>query len=992
MPAAFAGKAKVSSFQFPKLATIPKDVAETRTDSESPFGLPLYGSSLQSGTLLSPLTSPTVEFAKISPSPIPSGVRAEPNILTASTTEKVSVLIQGISTYVSNSLPETLAKVKNIALASKPNKESPEPVYDTVEQDTTVKSESNNVTCASFDYIEGVYRTPQDLISDTEKTFTHSQRKFCLLLGYHDGFQIWNLSDLSNVTEIFSYRDSKYDVFCVKNVPTPRISESVDQFKHLRCIMAIGARRIGEDRKIQGSTLSFFSLQTHESIKDLHYHGKDFFGLECNERGIIVYYDSTIEIISSYTLDVVFKFDDAHPSLHNRLPILSVGDRLLAYASVSEMPKVYHEKVTSDSKEFDMTKVAREALSGMRSMSDLGYRKLANYLSNYQHNPNVTSLEPSSQRAQSYPNQVTVIDLDKLGYASAKNPRKPEARQSCEIGHFEVEKNLDIITFNPSGSLIAVASIEGYSAYIYEISANGENGCLGSITLRYELYRGYTSARIDSINFSQDSRWVSINTIHGTSHVYAINSYCGNRKATSYFDTYAFYRSSSLNQKITEKSVKSLSPLLRIRNRETSDTKDTNSDTAFSFSQIHRNSSNRKQQMPMLNYFQLASSQIANIPSMRNPPSSQVQDILSFSMSGMLKLCRMSITKTEQTVTKDGRNYNDHKLLGSSSDLVEWSLLRDSDWSEVLGVIEGVESKDTDPRWPSSSWVNEVETLSYPVPSVSLWSSRQFHFQTYMSPDKLENWDEALHLPLTKDINAINRCTVPYGVGYLPRCDTEHNDLNLASLLEENMLDAMETNVTPTLSKSISNGSKTVQEYRAELHKGTLVNFGAFFGNEIMTTTEIDSTLGTAIQTSLSSIRDSQDPLRVQEDSLDPAYDSETLEWPESDDELNEEHFQIVAPSHEPDSFSNISKSRENHSDSSTDDDEIFMESCSYPSLPPRRTSYPSRDSRSSTNGDCQISHFPRVTIDCPYPESDWTPQPRLQEQDTYSWTRPSHE
>ncbi|ORY00919.1 hypothetical protein K493DRAFT_335147 [Basidiobolus meristosporus CBS 931.73] len=371
--------AKVSSFQFPRLATIPKDVGEVHSEHESPYGLPLYGSSLQSTSLLSPLTSPTAEFTKISSTPISSGVKAEPKFLSSvyifmdrpGKTEKVSAILQGISTYVSSSLPEALAKMRDLTLPSKTNADPSK--LDDSEQDIPIACDPKRVVkCATFGTIEGVYRTPQDLISDTEKTFTHSERKFCLILGYHDGFQIWDLSDLSNITEIFSYRNSNFNVVCIKVLTS----------------------LFDEDMETKGSVLRFFSLQTHESIKDISYYGVDMFGLECCERGIIVYYGTTIEIISPHTLDVIFKLNDAHPNFHSNLPILSIGNRLLAYATRADPTNVCREKVIPDTQGFDMTKVAREALSGMKSMS---YRKLANYLSHYQHNSGETATEQAKQ-------------------------------------------------------------------------------------------------------------------------------------------------------------------------------------------------------------------------------------------------------------------------------------------------------------------------------------------------------------------------------------------------------------------------------------------------------------------------------------------------------------------------------------------------------------------------------------------------------------------
>ncbi|ORY00920.1 hypothetical protein K493DRAFT_298616 [Basidiobolus meristosporus CBS 931.73] len=446
------------------------------------------------------------------------------------------------------------------------------------------------------------------------------------------------------------------------------------------------------------------------------------------------------------------------------------------------------------------------------------------------------------------------------------------------------------------------------------------------------------------------------------------------KPGSNFIQSYPLGNSSNFNQ--AEDSTKKLSPLIRIRNRDSGDTIDIDRDPGVASSSSEQ-ARKHNRTMPLLNHFQTTSCQMPNFPATNM--GSHTQDILFFGMSGILQLCRISITKIEGAIKKNGRNFTSQKLLGSSSDLVEWKLLRDPSWSEVLGVIEGVEFKDSDPKWPGTSWVNGVETFSYSVPPVSLWSSSQFHFQTYMSPDKLENWDEALHLPLTQNIDAINRCTVPYGVEYLPKCATDL-DLNLATMLEENMLEAIGTDLTST-STSTSIPHKPfhpVQELRAEYHENDIFNnLGGFL--EEMHIYEDQSELGDFAPVRRSDDYDPQTQRPTNNQNTNPSYD---LDWPESDDEVHRDYF---CSTNVPREFTpSVSKARENHTDSSTDDDEVFLESCPYPSLPPRGIN----DSRREVNRNCQISDFSGY----PYTESAWTPQPQLQNQDSHSWARLSRE
>ncbi|KAK9721630.1 hypothetical protein K7432_003289 [Basidiobolus ranarum] len=582
--------------------------------------------------------------------------------------------------------------MKSIATPPKLNEEPENLAYETFDQDGTVSVEPRSVvTCASFDWIEGVYRTSQDHVSDAEKTFTHPQRKFCLILGYHDGFQVWDLSDLSNITEIISCRKEEYDVFCIKNVPTPRATDNEDCFKNQRGILAISMRKT-EGAKVQGSTLCFFSLQTHKIVKNLNYSVECGLGVECCERGIVVYHGSTIEVISPKTLQVIFKLNDAHPNSEN-LPVLSVGNRLLAYVTTDESYNMSYEPVSQDRNGLNVTQVAHEALLGMKSIGDLGYRKLSNYWNSYRQNPEDSR---RSQLPQPHSNQVIIFDLDKLGVISLTNTRAQDIRHLCKVGYFEVgEESLDIVAFSPSGSLIAIAPVGGYCAYIYEISVNANDEHLGNGIRRCELYRGYTSAQIKNITFSQDSKWVSINTVRGTSHVYTISPLLGslNRWPTRLFgETFD-----------SHESPKALKPFLRIRNRELHGKDQIRCDPLLPFSQSGSTATqHHSHQTAMINYFQPVTSEIANIPITATQPGLHLQDILYFSTGGILTLCRITVEKHDKAMKKNGRTYTVETLSGSYSDLVEWSLSRNADWSEVLGVVEGVEHGDTNVKWPDS--------------------------------------------------------------------------------------------------------------------------------------------------------------------------------------------------------------------------------------------------------------------------------------------------
>lgn len=51
---------------------------------------------------------------------------------------------------------------------------------------------------------------------------------------------------------------------------------------------------------------------------------------------------------------------------------------------------------------------------------------------------------------------------------------------------------------------------------------------MASVHHLYILHRGDTSARVQDMCFSSDSRWAAVSTLRGTTHVFAISPYGGN--------------------------------------------------------------------------------------------------------------------------------------------------------------------------------------------------------------------------------------------------------------------------------------------------------------------------------------------------------------------------------------------------------------------------------------------------------------------------------
>lgn len=84
------------------------------------------------------------------------------------------------------------------------------------------------------------------------------------------------------------------------------------------------------------------------------------------------------------------------------------------------------------------------------------------------------------------------------------------------------------LAFDPSGMLLLTADKRGHDFHLFRIHPHPAGSTLASVHHLYILHRGDTSARVQDMCFSPDSRWVTVSTLRGTTHVFPVTPYGGN--------------------------------------------------------------------------------------------------------------------------------------------------------------------------------------------------------------------------------------------------------------------------------------------------------------------------------------------------------------------------------------------------------------------------------------------------------------------------------
>lgn len=83
------------------------------------------------------------------------------------------------------------------------------------------------------------------------------------------------------------------------------------------------------------------------------------------------------------------------------------------------------------------------------------------------------------------------------------------------------------MAFDYSGMLLATADKRGHDFHVFRIQPHPGGPSLSAVHHLYVLHRGDTTAKVQNITFSLDSRWMAVSTLRGTTHVFPVTPYGG---------------------------------------------------------------------------------------------------------------------------------------------------------------------------------------------------------------------------------------------------------------------------------------------------------------------------------------------------------------------------------------------------------------------------------------------------------------------------------
>ncbi|CAH2063680.1 unnamed protein product, partial [Iphiclides podalirius] len=389
--------------------------------------------------------------------------------------------------------------------------------------DVTLSSSSNLdpkdvIQWARFETADINEPTPE---GDSEKDTS----PLLLILGYGSGVQVWLIPHTGEAQEVLSWRQGTVRVLRI--LPTPQHG---DCFASKRPLIALC------DSASPGPSfcsLSFISIRGGEQVKSIKFKSP-IIDVLANKRAVVVSFAERFAVFDAATLEDRVAVTTCYPCpcpLGGAGPAnpLALADRWLAYADRKLNPS---KRSGGGCEGEGVTSYTATVLHAAKSLSK-GLRGLGESVA-HSLGGRSTSQSPSPPNADlQQPGVVTVLDIE-----GSEEEDGQEGEEPCDpiVAHFVAHSEAVIaLKFDPSGMLLVTADRRGHDFHVFRINPHPFGPTLASVHHLYILHRGDTTAKVQDIAISADSRWTAISTLRGTTHVFAISPYggaCGVRTHT----------------------------------------------------------------------------------------------------------------------------------------------------------------------------------------------------------------------------------------------------------------------------------------------------------------------------------------------------------------------------------------------------------------------------------------------------------------------------
>ncbi|MCL7022202.1 hypothetical protein MKW94_030417 [Papaver nudicaule] len=444
---------------------------------------------------------------------------------------------------------------------------------------TTVRSASASVAASisvsNEDRKDQVLWAGFDKLELGPSTFKH-----VLLVGYCNGFQVLDVEDASNVTELVSKRDGRVTFLQIQPIPV-NLGGPEGFGASQPLLLVVGGEETNSSGGGQGgghsggpfkdgniepqagkgvsspTAVRFYSLRSHSYVHLLRFRSAIYM-VRCSPHIVAVGLAAQIYCFDALTLENKFSvltYPVPQAGIQGDLGVnigygpMGVGPRWLAYATnsplMSNMGRLSPQILTPSPGVSPSTSpgngslVARYAMesskhlaAGLINLGDMGYKTLSRYCQELLPDGSSSPVSSnSSWKVGRVGSPSHSAEPDNAGMVVVK-----DFVSRAVISQFRAHTSpISALCFDPSGTLLVTASVCGNNINIFRIMPSIIKNGAGTTSYDwsnshvhlYKMHRGVTTAVIQDICFSQYSQWAAIISSRGTCHIFVISPFGG---------------------------------------------------------------------------------------------------------------------------------------------------------------------------------------------------------------------------------------------------------------------------------------------------------------------------------------------------------------------------------------------------------------------------------------------------------------------------------
>ncbi|XP_044579572.1 uncharacterized protein LOC123261814 isoform X1 [Cotesia glomerata] len=375
------------------------------------------------------------------------------------------------------------------------------PNSDNKESITWARFEYADVNDPSFfpDYVEGSSTPP-----------------LLLVLGYTTGVQVWLIAASGEATEVLSWRQSVVRILRI--LPDPKIVEDhADLYEKKRPIIAI-CDSAGPGP--QFCSVNFISLRTGEQLKSIKFKNS-VCDVLANKRSIVVTFSEKIAVFDARTFEDILTVTTCYPCPGLNPNPVALGTRWFAYSEKKLIPA---RRSSGGSEGEGVQSYTATVLYAAKSLGK-GLRGLGETVASSLTGNSVTPMIINNSGSDiTQPGVVTILDL----HAIKEEKELDDPAIETVVAHFTAHSDAIVaMTFDLTGAILMTADRRGHDFHVFRIQPHPGGPTLAAVHHLYVLHRGDTTAKVQDMVFSSDTRWAAVSTVRGTTHVFPVAPYGG---------------------------------------------------------------------------------------------------------------------------------------------------------------------------------------------------------------------------------------------------------------------------------------------------------------------------------------------------------------------------------------------------------------------------------------------------------------------------------